>query len=430
MSTDNYTNKLYEEFGIGSDAADFVDLVEKELKDRFEQIDKMAEYNQLRVIKAMQECEVSPECFAVSTGYGYNDYGRQTLEKVYAKVFHTQDALVRPQITCGTHALGIVLFGMLRPGDELYYPCGGPYDTLEEVIGIRDSVGSLSEYGVTCAITDLLPDGSFDYDDIPKKINERTKLIAIQRSKGYADRLSFSVDRIGQLIGFIRGIKPDAIIMVDNCYGEFAEYMEPTQVGADIMAGSLIKNPGGGLCETGGYICGRSEYVERCAAAMTVPGLGREVGASLGVMRSMYQGLFMAPVVTASAMKGAMLSAAVYERLGFKCLPSSDDERTDIIQAITLGSAEALNAFCEGIQSASAVEGYVTPEAWEMPGYDDKVIMAAGAFIQGSSIELSADGPVREPYNVYLQGGLTYPHARLGVLKSLSDLVKKNIVKL
>ncbi len=422
--------ELYEQLGISSQVYDFGQEIENTLKDRFEEFDKRAEYNQLKVLLAMQKNKVSEECFQSSSGYGYNDYGRDTLEKVYADTFHTEACLVRPQIACGTHALAIALFGNLRPGDELLSPAGKPYDTLEEVIGIRPSSGSLAEYGITYRQVDLLPDGTFDYENIKKAINGKTKLVAIQRSKGYQTRPSFSVKQIGELIAFVKGIKPDVICMVDNCYGEFVDTIEPSDVGADMMVGSLIKNPGGGLAPIGGYIAGKKECVENASYRMTCPGLGMEVGASLGVNRSFYQGFFLAPMVTKSALKGAVFAANIYERLGFGVVPDSTEPRQDIIQAVTLGTPEGVVAFCKGIQAAAPVDSYVDPEPWDMPGYDSQVIMAAGAFVQGSSIELSADGPMKPPYAVYFQGGLTWEHAKLGVLMSLQKLVDAGLVTL
>lgn len=421
--------KLYTQMGISSTVYRFGETHLDRLKERFRQIDDTAEFNQLKVIKAMQEAQVSEACLLGTTGYGYNDLGRDTLEEVYASLFHAQDALVRPQITCGTHALALALMSNLRPGDELLSPVGKPYDTLEEVIGIRPSKGSLAEYGITYRQVDLKPDGSFDYEGIRNAINDKTHLVTIQRSKGYQTRPTLSVGRIGELIAFIKEIKPDVICMVDNCYGEFVETIEPTDVGADMAVGSLIKNPGGGLAPMGGYIAGRKECVENAAYRLTSPGLGKEVGASLGVLGSFYQGLFLAPTVTASAIKGAVFAANIYESLGFPVVPDSSESRHDIIQAVTFGSPEGVVAFCEGIQAAAPVDSHVTPEPWEMPGYDSKVIMAAGAFVSGSSIELSADGPIKPPYAVYFQGGLTWPHARFGILKSLQTLVDKGIVK-
>lgn len=413
----------YRQFGISDEVYDYGEQILTGLVDRFAKIDETAEYNQLKVIRAMQQCRVSESCLLGTTGYGYNDLGRDTLEQVYARVFHTEDALVRPQITCGTHALALALMSNLRPGDELLSPVGKPYDTLEEVIGIRPSRGSLKEYGVTYRQVDLLADGSFDYDGIRAAVNERTKLVTIQRSKGYQTRPTLSVARIGELIAFLKKIKPDVLCMVDNCYGEFVETTEPAEAGADMVVGSLIKNPGGGLAPIGGYIAGRKDCVENAAFRLTSPGLGKEVGASLGILPSFYEGLFLAPVVTASALKGAVFAANVYEKLGFDVLPDASEERHDIIQAVTFGTPEGVIAFCRGIQEAASVDSFVVPEPWNMPGYDAQVIMAAGAFVSGSSIELSADGPIKPPYTVYFQGGLTFPHAKLGILKTLQHLI-------
>lgn len=418
----------YERLGISPEVSAFGEKIEASLKQRFEEIDARAEYNQLKVLKAMQDNRVSAECFNTTSGYGYNDLGRDTLEKVYASCFGGEDALVRPQITCGTHALALALMSNLRPGDELLSPVGKPYDTLEEVIGIRPSKGSLAEYGITYRQVDLLADGEFDYEGIRAAINERTHLVTIQRSKGYAPRKTLSVERIGKLIAFIKDIKPDVICMVDNCYGEFVEEREPTEVDADMIVGSLIKNPGGGLAPIGGYIVGKKDCVENAAFRLTSPGLGREVGASLQVLPSFYQGLFLAPTVTAGALKGAIFAANLYEKLGFKVVPSGDAPRYDIIQAIEFGTPEGLISFCEGIQYAAPVDSFVTPEPWDMPGYDSQVIMAAGAFVSGASIELSADGPIKPPYAVYFQGGLTWQHAKFGILKSLQQCVKKGVV--
>ena len=408
--------QIYENLGISPEVYALGESILEELKPRFAQIDQTAEINQLKVLKALQDCKVSEACLLGTTGYGYNDIGRDTLEEVYAKVFHTEDALVRPQITCGTHALALALMSNLRPGDELLSPVGKPYDTLEEVIGIRDSKGSLKEYGISYSQVDLLPDGSFDYDGIKKAINEKTKLVTIQRSKGYQTRPTLSVSRIGELISFIKNIKPDVICMVDNCYGEFVETIEPSDVGADMVVGSLIKNPGGGLAPIGGYIAGKKECVENAAYRLTSPGLGKEVGASLGILNSFYQGLFLAPTVTAGALKGAIFAANLFERAGFSVVPNSTESRHDIIQAVTFGTPEGIVAFCEGIQKAAPIDSFVTPEPWDMPGYDSQVIMAAGAFVSGSSIELSADGPIKPPFAVYFQGGLTWQHAKFGIL--------------
>ena len=423
-----FLEEQYKNLGISREVYEFGEKIEESLKERFAEIDTRAEYNQMKVIKAMQENRVSAECFNMSSGYGYNDLGRDTLEKVYASCFKGEDALVRPQITCGTHALALALMSNLRPGDELMSPVGKPYDTLEEVIGIRPSNGSLAEYGVTYSQVDLLPDGSFDYENIKKAINDRTKLVTIQRSKGYATRPTLSVTRIGELICFIKNIKPDVICMVDNCYGEFVEEKEPLEVGADMIVGSLIKNPGGGLAPIGGYIVGKKECVENAAYRLTSPGLGKEVGASLGVIQSFYQGFFMAPTVVSGALKGAVFAANIYEKLGFSVIPNGTESRHDIIQAVTFNNPDAMIAFCEGIQAAAPVDSYVTPEPWAMPGYDSDVIMAAGAFVQGSSIELSADGPIKPPYAVYFQGGLTWYHAKLGILMSLQKLKERNLV--
>lgn len=420
----------YKQLGISEKVLSFGEKIEAELKERFEEIDCIAEMNQLKVLYALQKNRVSAECFNQSSGYGYNDMGRDTLESVYADTFKGEDALVRPQITCGTHALALALMSNLRPGDELLSPVGKPYDTLEEVIGIRPSKGSLAEYGITYAQVDLLPDGEFDWEGIKHAINEKTKLVTIQRSKGYATRPTLSVDQIGKLISFIKNIKPDVICMVDNCYGEFVEEKEPLEVGADMIVGSLIKNPGGGLAPIGGYICGKKECVENAAYRLTSPGLGKEVGASLGVIQSFYQGFFLAPTVTAGALKGAIFAANIYEKLGFRVVPNGTESRHDIIQAVEFGSKEAMCAFCEGIQAAAPVDSYVTPTPWAMPGYDSDVIMAAGAFVQGSSIELSADGPVKEPFTVYFQGGLTWYHAKVGILMSLQKLYERNLVEL
>ena len=423
-------NTIYNEMGIRETVLSFGNTIEKDLKKRFEKIDKIAEYNQLKVVKAMQDNRVSGGCFNYASGYGYDDQGRDTLEKVYASIFHTESALVRPQITCGTHALALALAANLRPGDELLAPAGKPYDTLEEVIGIRPSNGSLAEYGITYSQVDLLEDGTFDYENIEKAINEKTKMVAIQRSKGYQTRPSFSVEQIGELIAFVKRLKPDLICMVDNCYGEFVETIEPSDVGADMTVGSLIKNPGGGLAPIGGYIAGREDLIDACGYRLTSPGLGREVGASLGIMKDFYQGLFLAPTVAAAALKGAIFAANIYEKLGFPVIPNSTESRHDIIQAVEFGIPEGVIEFCKGIQAAAPVDSYVTPEPWPMPGYDSDVIMAAGAFVQGSSIELSADGPIKPPYAVYFQGGLTWPHAKLGILMSLEYLVRAGIVTL
>ena len=422
------TKEIYADLGISEPVYTFCEETEQALQTRFAQIDRTTEYNQMKVIAAMQKNRLGEAHFAATTGYGYNDLGRETLEAIYADVFHTEDALVRPQITCGTHALCVALASHLRPGDELLSPVGKPYDTLEEVIGIRPSKGSLREYGVTYRQVDLLADGSFDYDGIRAAIHDRTKLVTIQRSKGYQTRPTLSVAKIGELIAFIKGIRPDLICMVDNCYGEFVETIEPSDVGADMVVGSLIKNPGGGLAPIGGYICGTKACVENAACRLTTPGLGKEVGATLGITSQLTQGLFLAPQVVNGALKGAILAANLYERLGFACVPDATESRHDIIQAVTLGDPEKVIAFCEGIQAAAPVDSYVVPEPWPMPGYDSDVIMAAGAFVSGSSIELSADAPMKEPYAVYFQGGLTYYHAKLGMMMSLQKMVDKKLI--
>ena len=424
------TNAIYTQMGVSDAVLRFGDAVLAELQERFAHIDAVAEYNQAKVVAAMQENRLAAQHFNLSSGYGYDDAGRDNLERVYASVFHTEAALVRPQISCGTHALALALGANLLPGDQLLSPVGAPYDTLEEVIGIRPSVGSLREYGVSYAQVDLLEGGKFDYEGIRRAINEKTKLLTIQRSKGYATRPSFSVKEIGELIAFCKECKPDVICMVDNCYGEFVDIIEPSDVGADMVVGSLIKNPGGGLAPTGGYICGRQDLIERCAYRLNAPGLGKEVGANLGLLTSLYQGFFLAPTVVSGATKGALFAARCYEKLGFRVIPGSTEPRNDIIQAVELGSREGMVAFCHGIQAAAPVDSYVTPEPWPMPGYDSDVIMAAGAFVQGSSIELSADGPIREPYAVYFQGGLTWYHAKLGILMSLQKMLEAGLIEL
>lgn len=419
---------MYKMHGISDEVVELSNSIVDSLADRFKAIDENAEYNQLKVLYALQKCKASEACLLGTTGYGYNDIGRDTLEEVYAEIFHTEAALVRPQITCGTHALALALMSNLRPGDELLSPVGKPYDTLEEVIGIRPSKGSLAEYGVSYKQVDLLPESKFDFDGIKNAINDKTKLVTIQRSKGYQTRKTFSVSEIGELISFIKSIKPDVICMVDNCYGEFVERIEPTDVGADMIVGSLIKNPGGGLAPIGGYIAGKKECVENAAYRLTSPGLGKEVGASLGILKDFYQGIFLAPTVVASALKTSIFAANLYEKAGFDVVPNSTESRHDIIQAITFNSPERVCAFCEGIQAAAPIDSFVTPEPWDMPGYDAKVIMAAGAFVSGSSIELSADGPIKPPYAVYFQGGLTWQHGKLGIMKSYQSLKDKGLL--
>ena len=421
---------IYESMGISPAVYHYGEAAVARLRDRFDTIDRVAEYNQAKVLAAFRKNRVSATCFAASSGYGYNDEGRDKLEQVYADVFHTEAALVRPHITCGTHALTIALSANLLPGDELLSPVGLPYDTLQEVIGIRPSPCSLAEYGVSYNQVDLLPDGTFDYEGIRNAINEKTKMITIQRSKGYATRPTFSVTQIGELITFCKAVKPDVIVMVDNCYGEFVETIEPSDVGADMIVGSLIKNPGGGLASSGGYIAGTKACIDRCAYRLSAPGLGQEVGANFGLMTQLYQGFFLSPSVTASAEKGAIFAANLYEPLGFKCVPNATESRHDIIQAVELGSEAGMIAFCKGIQAAAPVDSFATPIPGDMPGYESQVIMAAGAFIQGSTMELSADGPIREPYAVYFQGGLTWHHAKLGILNSLQKMVDAGLVNL
>lgn len=416
--------------GLSPEVIQFAERIEKRLKERFSDIDRMAEMNQLKVLKAMQDNQLQEAHFAATTGYGYNDLGREALEGIYASLFHTEDALVRQQITCGTHALNIALSANLRPGDELLSPVGKPYDTMDEIIGIRPSKGSLAEYGVTYRQVDMLADGSIDFEGIKAAITEKTKLATIQRSKGYATRPTLSVAQIGEIIACIKSVKPDVICMVDNCYGELVEELEPTDVGADLCVGSLIKNLGGGLAPIGGYIVGKAEYVEQCAYRLTSPGLGKEVGATLGITSQLIQGLFYAPYVVASALKGAIFAAALYEELGFQVFPSSGELRHDIIQAVNMDTPEGLCAFCRGIQAAAPVDSFVTPEPWAMPGYDSDVIMAAGTFVSGASIELSADGPLKPPYTVFFQGGLNYAHAKYGIMMSLQSVVEACDIKL
>lgn len=424
--------EMYEKGGISKNVLNYADQVCDSLEERFREIDRVAEYNQLKVLQAFHKNRVSEEHMNGSTGYGYNDSGRDTLEKVYADIFGCEDALVRSQITCGTHALTIALSSILRPGDELLSPVGKPYDTLEGIIGIngKSEPGCLKEFGITYAQVDLKEDSSFDYEGIKNALNSRTKLVTIQRSKGYAMRKTLSVEQIGELISVIKECRPDVICMVDNCYGEFVDIIEPTEVGADLVVGSLIKNLGGGIAPMGGYIAGKKELIELAACRLTSPGLAKEVGASLGINASFYQGLFFAPTVVASALKSAIFAANLYEGLGFVTSPSKDEPRNDIIQAVALGSPERIIAFCRGIQAGSPVDSYVAPEPYAMPGYHSDVIMAAGNFIQGSSIELSADAPIEPPYSVYFQGGLTWQHGKYGILMSLQKMVDEKLVEL
>ena len=423
------SENIYKSFGIDEKIYKLVNEAEAKVRPAFARIDEISEYNTLKVVRAMQECGVSEACMLETTGYGYNDIGRDRLEEVYARIFRTEDALVRSQIVCGTHALAVALFGNTRPGDEIYSPVGIPYDTLQSVLGIAgDGRGSLKEYGVGFKYTELKPDGSFDYEAIKAAINEHTRLVEIQRSRGYADRRTFSVDEIGELISFIRSVKKDVIIMVDNCYGEYTELTEPSEVGADMIVGSLIKNPGGGIAPVGGYIAGTRECVENASYRLTAPGLGKEVGPSLGNNRLLYQGTFLAPQVTAAAEKAAILLSEVFERLGFAVNPKPDEIRHDIIENVTLGTPEKVISFCKGIQKAAAVDYFAAPEPAPMPGYDSDIIMAAGCFISGSSIELSADGPLREPYNVFFQGGLSYAHGKLGIMMAAQQLLEDGLI--
>lgn len=424
----------YAYFGISEAVLNFAAPVMDQLRPRFDMIDETAEYNQLRVIHAMQENHIGEAHLKGTTGYGYDDIGRDGLERVYASYFGTEDALVRPQISCGTHALALALMGNLRPGNILVSIAGKPYDTLEEVIGIRPSRGSLAEYGIEYKQVDLLPDGNFDYAAVRSLLEADTEhrihLVTIQRSKGYQTRRTLSVTQIGEAISLVKKIRPDVICMTDNCYGEFVERIEPSHVGADMVVGSLIKNPGGGLAPVGGYIAGTSECVENAAVRLSSPGLGKEIGPSLEVLPSLYQGFFMGPTVTAAALKGAIFAACLYERLGFAVLPDGSESRHDIIQSITFGNPEGVLAFCQGIQASSPVDSFVDAYPAPMPGYDSDVIMAAGAFVSGSSIELSADGPVKPPYAVYFQGGLTWPHARLGILRTVQNFLDRDLIRL
>ncbi len=410
-------------FGLKNSTVKLCNESEEELKCIFEKVDKNAELNQLKVLNAMQKHKLSEAHFAYVSGYGYNDIGRDTIENIYATIFNTEDALVRPQLISGTHALTTALFSNLFVGDELLSVSGLPYDTLQGVIGIRKTKGSLIENGISYKQVDLLEDFSFDFNNIKKHINSKTKMIIIQRSKGYSFRKSFTICELKEVIEFIKNIKSDVICMVDNCYGEFVEALEPTDIGADMAIGSLIKNPGGGLAPVGGYIAGKKELIENCAYRLSAPGLGKEVGPTLGLNNQVLQGLFLAPTVVASSLKGAILFSKVYEKLEFEVMPKPNDLRADIVQAINLKSRDNVINFCRGIQESSPVDSYVVPEPWDMPGYDSEVIMAAGAFVQGSSIELSADAPIKPPYTVYVQGGLTYQHAKLGVMKSVDSLM-------
>lgn len=421
---------LLDKFEINNEIIDYVDNKEKLILDKFERINSIKEYNQYKVISAMQECKLNSQDFHWTSGYGYGDVGRDKAEQVYSKVFNTEDALVRPTIVSGTHAITLVLSALLKPGDELLYITGTPYDTLLKVIGLQgDKTGTLMDYGVDYKEIPLV-DNKIQLEKVKETITTKTKVIGIQRSTGYSDRRALTVAEIEEAVLSIRKYNKHIIIFVDNCYGEFLEMKEPSDVGVDIMAGSLIKNPGGGIALSGGYVVGKASLIEQVANRSTAPGIGKECGLTFGTTRTTLQGLFLAPHIVSEAVKGALLVAIVYSHLGFRVIPAVDDKRSDIIQAVELLTGERVVAFCKGIQSASAVDSYISPEPWEMPGYEDKVVMAAGGFIEGSSIELSADGPMREPYFAYYQGGLTYEHCKLGVMKSMSNLYNKNLISL
>ena len=428
----NNTFKLLtEELGVSPEVLALVNEAEAEIKDSFDALEDVKAYNQYKVLDVFRKCRITDMHFGWNTGYGYDDPGREALEKAYSMIFHTEDAIVRPLIVNGTHALTLTLTGILRPGDEIVYCTGGPYDTLEEVIGIRgEGRGSLKEFGVTYKQVDLLPNGKIDIEGVKNVINEKTRMMCVQRATGYAWRKAITIPEIKEWVEAVKSVNPDIVCMADNCYGEFLDVLEPTDVGVDVMAGSLIKNPGGGLALAGGYIVGRSDVIESISYRMTSPGIGKECGLMFGQSRSMFQGLFIAPNVVNGAIRGAMLCAKVFEKLGYETCPSSTDERSDIIEAVKIGSPEKVIAFCQGIQSAAPVDSHGTPEPWAMPGYSDPVIMAAGAFVQGSSIELSADAPIREPYVVYFQGGLTYEHSKYGVIKAVQELYNRNLIEL
>ena len=428
----HYTNQLLQnKFKIDPRVLELTEAAEKETAEDFKVLDDIMTYNQYKILDAFQKNRLSDMHFGWNTGYGYDDAGRDAIEKVYADIFHTDKALVRPTIVNGTHALAITLLGILRPGDELIYCTGGPYDTLEEVIGIRgEGNGSLKDYGISYKQVELLPDGSIDLNGIAEAITDKTRMVTVQRATGYGWRKAITIDEIARWAEFVEDLNPDIIKMTDNCYGEFLDIKEPTDVGVDVIAGSLIKNPGGGLALTGGYVCGREDLIDKIQYRMTCPGIGGECGLTFGQTRAMFQGLFQAPKVVNGAVKGAILCGKAYEKLGFEVCPKPEDKRSDIIQAVRLKTPEAVEAFCQAIQAAAPVDSHVSPIPWDMPGYESQVIMAAGAFVQGSSIELSADAPMREPYNVYFQGGLTYEHSKFGVIKSLDTLLKKGIIKL
>ncbi|HHY76970.1 MAG TPA: hypothetical protein GX498_00485 [Clostridiales bacterium] len=424
-------NYLIDLFDIDEKIIKLAEKCEEEIKEQFTFIDEIREYNQYKVLRSMQKNKLSDIHFNFSTGYGYGDIGRETLDKVYADVFNCEDALVRPNIVSGTHALSLCLYGVLRPGDEILAITGKPYDTLENIIGINDNTqGSLRDYNITYRQVDLLEDGSFDFEEIRNSINEKTRMVLIQRSKGYEWRNSLSLKKIKEAIEFVKNINNDICCMVDNCYGEFVDFYEPTDVGADIAAGSLIKNPGGSIAPTGGYVVGKKKYVEMAADRLIAPGIGKDTGATLGTNRLIFQGLFLAPHIVSEAIKGAVFCSKIFSCLGFDVNPSFDSLRSDIIQAIKFNDSHALITFCKGIQSGSPVDSFVSPEPWDMPGYNDRVIMAAGAFVQGASIELSADAPIRPPYIAYLQGGITYDHVKIGILLAIKELLKERIIKI
>lgn len=422
---------MYENFSHGPLIKEKVNMVEKKIKQIHSEIDQIVEKNQYRVLTTFRNQKVGDYHFNPSTGYGYDDVGRDTLERVYAEVFGAESGLVRPQIISGTHAIALSLFGVLRPGDELLYMTGKPYDTLEEIVGIRGNQnGSLKDFNISYQAVSLTDDGEIDYSNVAKCIKPNTKLIGIQRSKGYAaTRPSFTIAQIKEMIEFVKECKPDVIVFVDNCYGEFVEEHEPCHVGADLIAGSLIKNPGGGLAKTGGYIVGKEELVEQCGYRLTAPGIGREAGASLYSLHEMYQGLFLAPHIVGQAVKGAIFTAALLEEYGFYTYPKWNQKRTDLVQSVQFHSRERMLAFCQAIQSASPVNAHVKPEPSYMPGYEDDVIMAAGTFIQGASIELTADGPMRPPYEAYIQGGLTYEHVKIALITAVNELMEMELIK-
>lgn len=425
----NASKFAMEQFNISESVIEHVDRCQDMVKGHFSRLDEIKAYNQYKVLRAMQENRISDTCFNWTTGYGYDDPGREAVEKVYARVFRTDAALVRPQIVSGTHAIALTLDSLLQPGDEMIYASGRPYDTMEEVIGLRgEGMGSLIEKGVTYKECYLFPNGSVDLEKLGELITDKTKMVCLQRSPGYRWRKALTISEFARTTEFVHRINPNIIIFADNCYGEFTDYKEPSEVGVDIMAGSLIKNPGGGLALCGGYIVGREDLIQKVTYRMTCPGIGGECGVTYGQTRSILQGLFQAPPVVNGSLKGAILCAKVFDMMGCEILPSVSDTRSDIIQAIKLESEKGIRAFCEGIQAASPVDSFVRPEPSRMPGYDSRVIMAAGAFVQGSSIELSADAPIREPYIVYYQGGLSYEHAKLGVMMTLDNLYKKQFI--